>query len=63
MHGAKEGRLRRVEQYAAGLPRRRPGEKRTQATQPLDLAQGHEPFDLAQDPEVLEGPVEWQMMF
>jgi hypothetical protein len=38
------------------------GEERTQATQPFGFAQGHESFDLAQDPEVLEGPVEWQMM-
>jgi hypothetical protein len=51
--GDKERPLRRMEVYAAGLPRRRPGEERTQATQP---------FGFAQDPEVLEGPVEWQIM-
>jgi hypothetical protein len=60
--GAKKRRLRRIELYAASLPPRRQGEERTRATQPFDFAQGHESFDLAQDPEVLEGPVEWQMM-
>ena len=30
-------------------------------TQPFDLAQGHESFDLAQDRELVERLVEWQM--
>jgi hypothetical protein len=60
--GAEERRLRRMWQYAARMPPQRRGEERAKATPPLGFAQGHESFDLAQDPEVLEGPVEWQMM-
>jgi hypothetical protein len=59
---AEERRLRRMEQYAASLHPRRRVEERSKATQPFGFAQGHESIDLAQDPEVLEGPVEWQMM-
>jgi hypothetical protein len=48
MQGAKERRLRRMEQYAARRSERwaASGGK---ATKPFDFAQGHE-------------PVEWQMM-
>jgi hypothetical protein len=37
------------------------GEKATDATPPFGFAQGHESFDLAQDRELVERPVEWQM--
>jgi hypothetical protein len=62
MLGAEERQLRRMKQYAASLPPRRRGEERSKATPPLDLAQGHESFDFAQDRELVERLVEWQMM-
>jgi hypothetical protein len=38
-------------------------EKATDATPPFGSAQGHESFDLVQDRELVERPVEWQMDF
>jgi len=32
-------------------------------TPPFGFAQGHESFDLVQDRELVERPVEWQMGF
>jgi len=37
-------------------------EERSKATPPFDFAQGRESFDLAQDRELVERPVERQMM-
>jgi len=37
-------------------------EERSKATPPFDFAQGRESFDLAQDREPVERPVERQMM-
>ena len=61
MQGAEERQLRRMDRYAAGLPPQRRGEERSKATPPFGFAQGHESFDLAQDRELVERLVEWQM--
>jgi hypothetical protein len=44
------------------MPSCRRGEERSKATPPFDFAQGRESFDLAQDREPVERPVERQMM-
>jgi hypothetical protein len=56
MHGAQ---ILRNEAYT----KVRCNDKGCTATQPFGFGQGGESFDLAQDPELVERPVEWQMDF